>query len=56
MEGCREREGENVLGEIRVLHRATHQMWPRPYRISCNEILYIILNRFSGNTILLSVL
>lgn len=34
----------------------THQIQQRPYRISCNEILYVILNRFSGNRIPCSVL
>lgn len=34
----------------------THQIQQKPYRISCKEILYAIVNRFSRNTILFSVL
>lgn len=34
----------------------THRIQQKPYRISCKEILYVIVNRFSGNRILCSVL
>lgn len=34
----------------------THQIQQKPYRISCKEILYATVNRFSGNRILCSVL
>lgn len=66
MEGCRMRErereretwerGRTHWRESRFKHRVTHQIQQRAYRISCNEILDVILNRFSRKGILCSVL
>lgn len=49
-------EGGCIGGEIRALRGAAHQIWQWTYRVSCNEIVYIILNRFSGNRISRTIL
>lgn len=59
MEGCGMREKERKGREQECTEGnqgLTHQIQQKPYRISCKEILYVIVNRFSGNRILCPVL
>lgn len=57
MEGCGTRERKGRERECNEGNQGlTHQIQQKPYRISCKEILYVIVNRFSGNMILCPVL